>query len=228
MNSRRHGPLAGYLRTKIGPNVLHSTKSFKLACFGTRVIDTTPIAPASSCWDKQQVMCEVIEILKGTLTNSVTFQQGYPKRGKPNEGCPQGLQDTKILNSDHVLVFIAKRLDAVDGEVAFWTNLSRPEIGPWGRNVAYNNDCKRLTDEKSILGAVRARIAREKTVGSKRRGVIVDFSAFEHDLHWDFIRTADPECKQQFVKSLGSSYADSRAASIFNLVSYPGAETLLE
>jgi hypothetical protein len=94
-------------------------------------------------------------------------------------------------------------------------------------HAAYDNDCKLLTDEKTIVTLVKARIAAQGSDQTKRRGLIVNFSNSHDDLYWDFVRTADPEYKKVLAECLRQSkYADERSSAIFNLASYPSDDTV--
>lgn len=154
------------------------------------------------------------ETLWGKKHDTITFRQEYSLKRKPDDL----LSDRRIAVGDRVLVFLATRSDTRKMETAFWINLSAPGTDTQA-HAAYNNDAKHLRDAKSILSLVKARIKQGET--TKRRGLIVNFPD-AGDVYWDFVITADSRYKKRFISELRTSplYA------IYNLVSYPGPETV--
>jgi len=193
-----------------------------------KVVDTEALV-SDNPWGAQQVTCEIAEVLKGKSTDVTVFRQEYfqPEKMKENIVGVDNLDKT-LMESEAVLLFLARKLGSQDIEVISWINLSHPNATVSGMgHAAYNNDCKVLTDKDVILDVVKTRVEKEKTLGPGGRGVMVGFTAAGSlDMHWDFARTADPECKKQFVKLLKSRYADTRTHAIFNLASYPGDDTV--
>jgi hypothetical protein len=163
----------------------------------------------------------VRETLLGKNPNTVTFQQHYSPEARPeDEWYLRG-----IAMRESVLVFLATNTNTRKMEMAFWVNLSSPDkkAHPYlVCHAAYNNDGKYLSDAKSILSLVKARIKQGET--TKRRGLIVPFPHAEQGIWWDFVITAEAKYKQRLIKELRAS--DPSTAPIYNLVSYSGPETV--
>src|SRR5206468_484930 len=113
-----------------------------------------------------------------------------------------------IQKGDKLLLFLARPTDRdPERTVFFWVNLTKPDVRLTD-NAAYNNDCKYLGDTVTILALVKKRIANEDPLKKvKKRGIILGFSDYkEGDLHWEFVRTADPDFKKVLVDRLKDEY----------------------
>jgi hypothetical protein len=182
------------------------------------VESTAQIDPLNEYWQSQEVRCSTTATLKGERIDSFAFRHDY--RGKE-----QGTKtfDASLRPKTKLLLFYVRESDDEAGEVAFWVNLTRPDV-TMAPHAPYNNDCKRLDDGEAIVALVKARIAMENPRDkSKKRGVIVPYAAANPgDMYWDFVRTADSDYKPVLVKELCRGNPES---AIYNLVSYPGQET---
>jgi hypothetical protein len=168
----------------------------------------------------QEVACTTRTTLKGRSLGEFSFQQVY-ERIKDESGA-RG--DRKLRAKEKVVIFQATDSKTHKSEIIFLVNLAKPD-GKFAPHAAYDNSCKWLTAGDDVVDLVKKRIAQEDPVKkSKKRGVIVDFTQYkEGDMHWDFVRTADPEFRETLVKMLKEGEKES---AIYNLVSYPGKETV--
>ncbi len=185
--------------------------------------EATKTAPSRLYWRSQTVTCQVSSTLKGRHRAAFTFRQDYER----NQHEP-ATDDRPLRPKDKLLLFVVEKPRNRDSNIISWVNLTRPDVVE-SQHAAYNNDCKWLGNADSILKAVRSRIQRERQgAKAKRRGLIVDFTAAPHrDLCWEFIRTADPECKPGLVKQLQTSqFPDDREMAMYNLISYPDRDTI--
>jgi hypothetical protein len=180
--------------------------------------------PSREYFQSQRIACALTVMLKGQHGPSFTFRQNY--RRKQDE---PATDDRPLRPKDKLLIFAVKHAVRPGREILFWVNLTRPDV-MLAQHAAYNNDGKWLGDPASILKLVRERIAAQgKLANQKRRGLIVDFdAAFEKsEIHWELVRTADPIYKADLIKQLRHSHDESvKEAAIYNLVSYPGKETV--
>jgi hypothetical protein len=133
------------------------------------------------------------------------------------------IRDLPIKLKDKVLLFIGHEVNDPKMEVIFWINLTRPDMDR-ATHAPYDNGCKLLANGEAVIALVKARVAKEDPNSpKKKRGVIVPFTAYKAGgMHWEFVRTADPEYKAALVKQLGTGDAES---AIYNLISYPEKET---
>jgi hypothetical protein len=170
-------------------------------------------------WLVQEVTCTTTATLKGKSVGEFTFRQQY--RGMKELG-ERG--DRKLRAEDKVLVFQANDSETHKSETIFWVNLQKPDA-KFAPHAGYDNSCKSLTVGKDVVELVKKRIAQEDPVKkTKKRGVIVDFTLYEEGgMHWDFVRTADPEFREALVKMLKEGDKES---AIYNLVSFPGKDTV--
>lgn len=188
----------------------------------TSVIATKPLQPQNEFWDAQEVVCKPMEGLKGTCSDNITLHHCYRNARHPWAGTAPAIQV-----GQRVLVFLVES-PGKKREVIEWINLSRPnrEANPLVGHTAYDNRCKVIGDEPSILSAVRERVkTTAKFKDTKRRGVIVMFGP-PGDIYVDFVIPADPQYRKRFVDALKSNRAAERCDGVFNLVSYPGVETI--
>jgi hypothetical protein len=174
-------------------------------------------------WEAQNISCRRVETFKGDCPDSIVLRHTY-RRGKEQVWAPK----------ERILFFKLKELE-IQGvlrharNAAFWVNVTNPDPNSW-YHAPYNNDHEFLRDEEAILSLVKSRIQRrEGTVSSRRRGLIIP-------LHWyadpnetvigysDLVRTADPEYKQVLITQLKKG--EFTAGAIYNLISYPGQETV--
>jgi hypothetical protein len=168
----------------------------------------------------QEVTCTTATTLKGKSLGQFSFQQQY--QSIENESSER--EDRKLRAKDKILIFQANDTKTDNSETMFWVNLTKPD-GKFAPHAAYDNNCKWLTVGEDVVDLVKKRIAQEDSVKtSKKRGVIVDFALYEEgEMHWDFVRTADPEFRKTLVKTLKEGDKES---AIYNLISYPGKETV--
>jgi hypothetical protein len=108
----------------------------------------------------------------------------------------------------------------------YWTSLTQ-QIPFLSVHGVYNNDARQLLTGEEILKTVRERIALDKPSTIKRRGVITQFGpASKVEAYWDFVRTAEPEFKPVFMEGLLAEHYLDVESAIYNLISYPGKETV--
>lgn len=174
-------------------------------------------------WEAQNISCRRVETFKGDCPDSIVLRHTY-RRGNEKAWAPK----------ERILFFKLKELE-IHGvlrharNAAFWVNVTNPDPNSW-YHAPYNNDHEFLRDEEAILSLVKSRIQRrEGTVNSRRRGLIIP-------LYWhadpneafmgysDFVRTADPEYKEVLIGRL--SRGEFKTEAIYNLISYPGQETV--
>ncbi len=184
--------------------------------------EATKTDPSSEYFRSQTITCLASQVEKGKAGKSFRFRQDYRK----NEAYRKS-DDQPVRSADRLLLFTVEKPRRPGEKVAFWVNLTRPDV-VMSPHAAYNNDCKWLGSADLILKTVRARIEKERRgAKAKQRGLIVDFTAASHELYWEFIRTADPECKPGLVKQLQTSqFPDERELAMYNLISYPGHDTI--
>jgi hypothetical protein len=183
----------------------------------------TKTGPSREYWDSQTITCAISQTYKGRPRKSFTFRQNYWRTQHD-----PATDDRPLRPKDKVLLFAVEKPVRGDKSVVFWVNLTKPDVVE-AQHAAYNNDCKWLKDGVSIQRTVQARIyAEQKSGKAKHRGLIVDFTATPHlDLYWEFVRTADPECKPELIKQLhNSQYPDDQELAMYNLISYPDHETI--
>lgn len=195
----------------------------------TNISDTVAIArvgavkdiePLNEYWKSQEVLCLPVTALKGERIGQVTFRQDYAAKLRETD-------DAIVRPQNDLLLFCVRTDDRQETEIVFWVNLTKPDAKLSG-HAAYNNDCRWLDDRTSILHLIKERIAKENPVERKKqRGLIVEFTADEpRDMYWDFVRTADPAYKTVLVKQLRDGDANDKESAIYNLISYPGKDTL--
>ena len=174
------------------------------------------LEPLNEAWKSQEVHCDQITTIKGTRQDHFIFRQDYVTRTGP---C-----DARLSPKTKLLLFWARGSDRIKSDIVFWVNLAKPDI-KLAQHAAYSNDCDWLDVGESVLTLVKARIAKETPQDKiKKRGLIVSFKPYESaDMHWDFVRTADPDYKPILIKQLRDGDKES---AIYNLISYPGKETV--
>lgn len=185
--------------------------------------EATKTSPSRQYWRSQTVVCKITKVLKGRHGDSLNLRQNYRRL---QEDPP--IDDRPLRPGDKILIFAVEKPARGDEKVVFWLNLTKPDAVK-AEHAAYNNDCKWLADGDKILKTVQVRIDLERKTGKTRqRGLILEFTAGPHlDLHWDFVRTADPECKAELIKRLHDSRdTGGQEAAIYNLISYPGQDTI--
>jgi hypothetical protein len=192
------------------------------------VSEVKQIEPLNECWDSQSVTCKPRQVLDGTWQGNITFRQDYWKDRTFRE--KEGSYEVRALLPHHkVLIFSAKSKSKGVTEVVFWLNLTRLD-NRRTNHAAYNNDCKWLGDGETVLALVKKRIAGQEVPKKKKRGVILDFTDLEKDdegnVYWDFVRTADREYKKVLVDNLKNGDLSAKERAVYNLVSYPGNETV--
>lgn len=136
------------------------------------VTATNPLEAENKVWDAQEVTCNPIESLKGAYRKEITFRHIFRNAQHPWEGSAPA-----IRVGQRILVFLVVSPDKKDQPFE-WINLSQPNhhANALAPHTAYDNDCRLLADERSILTVVRDQV--KKTAGiknTKRCGVIVDF-----------------------------------------------------
>jgi hypothetical protein len=180
----------------------------------------TKTDPSPQYFRSQTITCAVSRTDKGKPRESFTFRQDYRREKRDRTHDDQPLQP-----KDRLLLFAVEKPAFSDTNVVFWANLTRPDVVE-SPHAAYNNECKWIGNGDAIIKTVHGRIDAERRENkSKQRGLILEFTAALHeDLHWEFVRTADPECKPGLIKQLRDPRGDKESA-IYNLVSYPGKET---
>ena len=99
------------------------------------------------------------------------------------------------------------------------------------QHAAYDNDCKYLGDAETVLALVKKRLAKEEAGSKKKeRPLVLGFADQEKDdvdmMRWEFVRTAEPEFKKVLIADLKKGEVWERERTIYNLVSYPGKETV--
>ena len=180
--------------------------------------------PPREHWRRSQmVACRITKALKGHLSGPAAFRQDY-YQGQNNAP----IDDRPLRPGDTILIFAVEKPAPRREKVAFWVNLTKPDIVK-AQHAAYNNDCKWLADGDSILKSVETRIDLERKTGkTRRRGLIVWFTAGPpEDLYRDFVRTADPDYKATLIKQLHDTrWPDGQQTAIYNLISYPGQDTI--
>jgi hypothetical protein len=185
--------------------------------------EATKTNPSRQYWRSQTLRCTITKALKGRVGGSLTLRQNYYRK----QNMPP-TDDRPLQLGDKILIFAVEKPARGDDKVIFWVNLTKPDIVK-AQHAPYNNDCKWLADGDSVLRTVQARVDLErKTEKAKQRGLILYFTAAPpEDVHWEFVRTADPEYKAELIKQLHNSiYSDDQQAAIYNLISYPGHETI--
>jgi hypothetical protein len=183
----------------------------------------TKTSPSRKYWRSQTVACKITKVLKGRHGDSLNLRQDYSRVQKdpPND-------DRPLRPGDKILTFAVEKPAPWHEKVIFWVNLTKPDVVK-AQHAAYNSDCKWLADSDSILKTVLARIdLARKTGKTRQRGVIVEFTAGPpDDLYLGFVRTADSDYKATLIKQLHDSrYPDDKESAIYNLVSYPGQDTI--
>ena len=138
------------------------------------VTATNPLEAENKVWDAQEVTCNPIESLKGAYRKEITFRHIFRNAQHPWEGSAPA-----IRVGQRILVFLVVSPDKKDQPFE-WINLSQPNhhANALAPHTAYDNDCRLLADERSILTVVRDQV--KKTAGiknTKRCGVIVDFKS---------------------------------------------------
>jgi hypothetical protein len=172
----------------------------------------------------QEVACTRAVLLKGKHGTSFTFRQIYWRKQQepPTDDRPLRLHDKLLL-------FAVEKPVHRDKNVIFWVNLTRPDV-TFAQHAAYNNDSEWVGDAESILKVVKESIAAQSKLGNqKRRGLLVDFLVAEEkqEIYWQFVRTADPIYKAGLINQLRESkYQSEKESAIYNLISYPGKETV--
>jgi hypothetical protein len=183
----------------------------------------TKTSPSRTYFRSQTITCSVSRTDKGKPRDSFSFRQNYRRDPRLRAS-----DDRPLRPKDRLLLFAVEKPVWPDKNVIFWVNLTRPDVVE-SPHAAYNNDCKWLGDADPIIKTVEGRIdAERKGTKTKQRGLIVEFTAAPHeDLHWEFVRTADPECKPGLIKQLhNSQFPDEKELAMYNLISYPGHETI--
>ena len=185
--------------------------------------DVTKDTPPREIRRTLMVACKITKLLKGRLSGSLSFRQicYLPERDPP-------IDDQPLRPRDEILIFAVEKPARADQKVIFWVNLTKPDVVQ-AQHAAYDNDCKWLAKGDAVLKAVQARIDVERKMGKTRhRGVIVDMSLLPNEeCYWDFVRTADPEYKAKLIKQLHDSrWPGGQEAAIYNLISYPGQDTI--
>jgi hypothetical protein len=186
------------------------------------------IKPENQFFNVQELDCKITATLKGEGRKSLGFQQFY-RNDEKVRGTDTIAGDHKLQPKDRVVLFWAKPTAGRKAEVIFWVNLARPSPR-YAHHAAYGNDCKRLGDAEAIVALVKARNAKENPKHRvKRRGLIINFTDYDDgDIWWTFVRTADPEYKKVLINQLRQKEGEVefREDAIYNLVSYPGQETI--
>ncbi len=186
-----------------------------------RVQAKKSIEPLNEYRDSQEVTCHFVEAVKGEWSKPISFRQDYPSQKHPDTGVTQ-----RINKGQRILLFLSVSKRRVAVETLDWINLSSPVRKRGPTAAAYDNDSKLLTNELSILKVVRRHAVRKL---ERKRGLIVEFPFFPPEdargYYHDFVTTAEPEFKQQFIDQLQSKYHGDRCSAIFNLVSYPSDAT---
>lgn len=183
-----------------------------VGCGVYSVKSVDPIEGLTSEWGAQNVTASRLESMKGRPAETLTFRHNFPKKPRPDGDVP-------LSPGNRMLLFVCKRAENGIEEVGSSINLSVPFC-------ERNNACEVLKTEEALLRVVKSRA---DSPLSGKRGVIVPYAPVGDPppaIHWDFVRTADPELKQGFLKDLTSESVWSRAEAAFNLVSYPGPETI--
>ena len=153
-------------------------------CVLIAAVQTVKPQPAENKhWDSQKATCLPVESLKGTWKTSIILSHDYPNAKYPQKGMASALSV-----GERLLIFMVKNPRTGKCEPLNWFDLSSPCA--IGSHAAYNNDCKLLADEKSILAAIRARLKRTAGVkNTQRRGLLVEFEPMQ-DMYHDFVITA--------------------------------------
>lgn len=182
-----------------------------------KIATTTPIDPLNQYWKSQEVICIPAETLRGERLESITFRQNY------REGSDSTGDDLRFRPGNKVLLFCSTEAIHKTTTVAFWINLTKPDP-KFSDHAPYDNDCNWIAGGDEVVKLVKARITTMIAGESvKKRGLIVPFVASDQlDLHWDFVRTADPDYKPILIKQLRDG---DRISAIYNLISYPGKDT---
>jgi hypothetical protein len=180
----------------------------------TRVI---PIADLNEYHSSQEIHCKKEEGLRGSSAEEWTFRHDLSKTGKDDLG---------IVEGQKLLLFLVREPWRNDQNPIFWVNLSKPDVAT-SAHAAYDNDSNHLSDPRKILEIVRSRLTGDAAKRAPRkRGLIVGFKYGNSGMYWDFVRTADPEIKPRLIKDLSAPHDSTRSDAIYNLISYPGAETV--
>ncbi|HET6327803.1 MAG TPA: hypothetical protein VFG04_24175 [Planctomycetaceae bacterium] len=185
--------------------------------------EATKSDPSLQYWRSQKLTCTISRTANGKPRDSFTFRQNYWRDQRE-----PAFNDRPLRPKDKLLLFGVEKPLYNDTNVIFWVNLTRPDVVQ-SEHAAYSNKCQWLGDADTIIRTVQARIdAEKKGAKAKQRGLIVDFTAAPHlDLHWDFVRTADPECKPDLINRLHNpEYPDDQVEAMYDLISYPGHETI--
>jgi hypothetical protein len=197
------------------------------AVYIAEITSAKEIPSQDDVWASQELRSKVTAVLKGERQDALEFKQGYSRDEKVSGA--KGAADHKLRPKERVLLFWAKATAHENAGVIFWCNVTQP--GPrWSKHAAYGNDCKRLTDGDEVVKLVKERVAKEDPRHPvKRRGLIIDFKDNEEGVaYYTFVRTADPEYKKTLIDRLRNRDGDDdpRVSAIYNLVSYPGQETI--
>jgi hypothetical protein len=184
--------------------------------------EATKSDPSRKYWRSQKITCAISRTAKGRPRDSFVFRQDYRRDQRE-----PAFDDRPLRPKDKLLLFAVEKPLYNDTNVIFWVNLTRPDVVK-SEHAAYNNECVRLGDADTIIRTVQARIdAEKKGAKTKQRGLIVDFTAAPPSASWDFVRTADPECKPDLIKHLhDSQYPVDQERAMYGLISYPGHETI--
>jgi len=180
------------------------------------VTQVKPIKDLNESHSSQEIHSKKEEGLRGSSVEEWTFRQDFHKSGKDDLG---------IVEGQRLLLFLVRELSPNGHNPIFWVNLSKPDVAR-SVHAAYDNDSNHLSDPKKILEIVRSRLTGDAAnKAPRKRGLIVGFKYGDGSLYWDFIRTADPDVKPRLIKDLSAPHYSTRCDAIYNLISYPGAET---
>jgi hypothetical protein len=185
------------------------------------VTESRALDPEDEYRDVQEVTCRPVEWIKGTGPANILFRHRFPNAKRPGEG-----NVSAIRKGQRILIFLVKDPNKDKYVPLNWINLSDPTRSGTSPHIAYDNDCGPLASEESILAVVRGRVKKTANVkNTQRRGLLVMFRPME-DVHHEFVITADPKYRQQFVDLLEIGGNENRCWAIFNLVSYPSKDTI--
>lgn len=174
---------------------------------------TEKIEPLNKYFESHLIECKVTSTLKGKRIDAFTFRQDYRLIGR---------DDALLRPANKLLLFFGTEPEDKRNSF-FWVNISKPD-SKLSLHAPYNNNCEWLEDGEKVVALVKNRIAGEIGDRVKKRGVIVPFTVdYGGSMYWDFVRTADPDYKLELRKQLREGDAES---AIYNLVSYPGNETI--
>jgi hypothetical protein len=181
----------------------------------TRVTESP--SAQEGCRFLQHAELQPLKSFRGRRSRALAIPQYYDDKDRSSS-----FSVALLAPGDEILAFCAHHPVKRKRVLHFWINLTAPD-GPLSSHGANTNDSVWLSDSGAILAAVTDRIAREKTTGRGKRGIITWFMpGMAREIGWDLMRTAEPQFKPEVIRALHDGDTES---ALGNLISYPGRET---